>query len=643
MKRIFVSAFILMTIIASAQQKPLSQQIAATVINTWKDSFALDGKPAKWTYDMGVILKGFEGLWLNTGDAKYYNYIQQQMDFFVKDDGTIKTYKQDEYNIDNVNNGKLLLLLYRVTLKDKYLKAAKLLSEQLRQHPRTNEGGFWHKKVYPYQMWLDGLYMGEPFYAEYAMLAHEDTAFNDIANQFIFMEKHARDPKKGLLYHAWDESKQMKWADPVTGHSPLFWARAMGWYGTALVDALDYFPEDHPKRKALIDILNRFVNAIEKQQDKETGLWKDVLAYNGPGKEKNYFEASASSQFVYAIAKGVRKGYLPAAKIVIAEKGYAGIVKKFIKVENGQTNLYGTVKVSGLGGNPYRDGSFNYYMSEPVIMNDPKGIGAFLMASNEMEMQRTLAVGKGKTVVMDNYFNRETHDDAFGKRVVFHYKWWERDNGGFSFMAHIFNKYGVTTKSLDEGPTMANLKNASIYFLIDPDWPKENKTPNYIEQKHIDALSNYVKNGGVLVLMANDSNNVEFTHYNELAEKFGIHFNENSKNRVQGNDFEQGAIYITEGSEIFRTTAKIYIKELCTLSIWQQKDKSVKTFWQRALMNKDDNIIIVAKYGKGTVFAVGDPWFYNEYTDGRKIPAEYQNYQAAVDLVQWLIKQSIIK
>src|SRR6185436_12901896 len=298
------------------------ESIAKTVMDSWKDSFALDGKTAKWTYDMGVILKGFEGLWLNTGDAKYYNYIQQQMDFFVREDGTIKTYKQDEYNIDNVNNGKLLLLLYRVTLKDKYLKAAKLLREQLRQHPRTNEGGFWHKKVYPYQMWLDGLYMGEPFYAEYAMLAHEDTAFNDIANQFIWIEKHTRDAKTGLLYHAWDESKQMKWADPVTGHSPLFWARAMGWYATALVDALDYFPADHPKRKALIDILNRFVNAIEKQQDKTTGLWKDILNYNGPGKEKNYFEASASSQFVYTIAKGVRKGYLPQKKLTIARNGY---------------------------------------------------------------------------------------------------------------------------------------------------------------------------------------------------------------------------------------------------------------------------------------------------------------------------------
>jgi len=618
-----------------ATHRRYDKLMAETVMNTWKDSFALDGKPAKWTYDMGVILKGFEGLWLNTGDVKYFNYIQQQMDVFVQNDGSIRTYRPDEYNIDHVNNGKLLLLLYRVTLKEKYLKAANLLREQLRTHPRTSEGGFWHKKIYPYQMWLDGLYMGAPFYAEYAMLAHEDTAFNDIANQFIWMEKHARDAKTGLLYHAWDESKQMKWANPVTGCSPLFWARAMGWYATALVDALDYFPEDHPKRIELIAILNRLVIAIEKQQDKVTGLWKDILNYNGPGKEKNYFESSASSQFVYAVAKGVRKGYLPAAKISIANKGYAGIKGKFIKKENGQTNLHGTVKVSGLGGNPYRDGSFEYYMSEPVIVNDPKGIGAFLLASNEMEMQRTVSIGKGKTVVMDNYFNRETKDDAFGKKIVFHYKWWERDNGGFSFLGHVFNKYGATTKLLDEAPTAANLKNASVYFLIDPDWPKENKTPNYIEQKHIDALYNYVKNGGVLVMMANDSNNVEFKNYNKLSERFGIHWNENMRHDVIDNKYEQGALFFDEADAIFGKVKKVFIKQICTQII----DKPAISVYKE----NGEVLMSFARLGRGTVFAVGDPWFYNEYVDGRKIPAEFENYKAAEELVQWLLKQTVIK
>jgi unsaturated rhamnogalacturonyl hydrolase len=302
----------------------------------------------------------------------------------VHEDGSIKGYKLDDYNIDNVLNGRILLLLYKVTHKEKYRKAADLLRAQLKAHPRTSEGGFWHKKIYPSQMWLDGLYMGEPFYAEYAATFHEGEAFDDIARQFILMERHARDPKTGLLYHGWDESRQQRWANPQTGRSPNFWGRAMGWYAMALVDVLDYFPKDHPQRNSLIAILNRSAAAIEKYQDRKSGLWYEVLDKGGtPG---NYVEASASCMFVYALAKGVRLGYLPSSYSKVAQQGYQGIAEQFIETEaNGQVNLRGTVSVAGLGGKPYRDGSYEYYLSEKVVTNDLKGIGAFLMASSEME------------------------------------------------------------------------------------------------------------------------------------------------------------------------------------------------------------------------------------------------------------------
>jgi unsaturated rhamnogalacturonyl hydrolase len=231
-------------------------------------------------------------------------------------------------------------------------------------------------------MWLDGLYMAEPFYAEYAAMHHEDTAFNDITRQFVLMEKHARDPKTGLLYHGWDESKKEKWANPATGVSPSFWSRSMGWYGAGLVDALDYFPKNHPGRKTLLEILRRYAAAVKAAQDPATGLWWDVLNY--PGRDSNYLEASGSCLFVYILAKAVRKGYLPASYGAIARKGYDGIVRKFITTApDGQLELEGTVNVGGLGGNSshYRDGSFAYYMSERVVNNDPKGIGAFLLAS----------------------------------------------------------------------------------------------------------------------------------------------------------------------------------------------------------------------------------------------------------------------
>ena len=294
---------------SKAQTKSYAAEVATTAMNIWKDSFSMrPGQPARWSYDQGVILKGIEGLWYATGDAKWFNYIQKCMDFYVQENGTIKGYRPDEYNIDHVNNGKLLLLLYTVTAKEKYKKAADLLREQLRTHPRTSEGGFWHKKIYPSQMWLDGLYMGEPFYAEFAKIFHEDTAFNDIARQFILMERYARNAKTGLLYHGWDESRQQKWADKTTGLSPNVWGRAMGWFGMAMVDVLDHFPENNSGRDSIINILNRFAKALVKVQDAKTGLWFDIM--DKQKEPKNYLEASASSMLVYTLAKAVRKGYL---------------------------------------------------------------------------------------------------------------------------------------------------------------------------------------------------------------------------------------------------------------------------------------------------------------------------------------------
>jgi len=612
-----------------SQEKLLSQQVAETVLKIWPDTIPV-GSQTKWSYDMGVVLKGFEGIWMNTGDVSYFNSIQKKIDFFVKDDGSIKNYELEEYNIDHVNNGKLVLLLYRVLGREKYKKAADLLRSQLKTHPRTKEGGFWHKKIYTNQMWLDGLYMGGPFYAEYAML-FEGSAFDDIANQFTWMENHARDAKTGLLYHAWDESKEQKWANKETGASPLFWARAMGWYADALVDALDYFPADHPKRQSLIDILNRLINAIEKQQDKTTGLWYDVMNYNGQGKEKNYFEASASCQFTYAIAKGVRKGYLPAAKLAIAKRSYAGIVKRFIKVENGQTNLHGTVKVSGLGGNPYRDGSFEYYMSEPVIVNDPKGVGAFLLASTEMEKLSTLSIGNGKKAMVDRYFNSEKRKDATGKDVYWHYVWEERSHPGFYTLGNIFERHGAKLSSLDVAPTVANLKNSSVYIIVDPDHKKDNPTPNFVSDNDVKTISDWVKAGGSLLLMANDSANCELKNFNKLAAVFGVTYTDKSINMVKNDVYEQGVVYPGNGNPVFKTTKKMFLKELSVLNIKAPA---------KANATKDGDVIIAtAQFGKGKVLIVGDPWLYNEYVDGRKLPAEYENYKAAEDLVKWLLRK----
>jgi len=635
MKKIFVIVLVA-TGIHQYQfaQQPWSQQMATTVMKLWKDSFSLvPGRPAKWSYDQGVILKGFEGIWNATGDGEYFRYIEKQMDYFVQPDGTIKGYRPDEFNIDHINNGKLVLLLYRVTGKEKYKKAADLLRNQLVHHPRTKEGGFWHKQIYPWQMWLDGLYMGQPFYAEYASIFQEDEAFNDITRQFVLMEKNARDAKTGLLYHGYDESREQKWANKKTGLSPNFWARALGWYGMAMVDALDHFPEKHPGRDSIIKILNRFVPAVVKVQDAKSGLWYDIV--DRPTTPKNYKEASASAMLIYTIAKAVRKGYIPSNYLTNAKKGYKGLVTEFIKTENGQVNLHGTVSVSGLGGNPYRDGSFEYYMSEPVVVNDAKGVGAFIKAAVEMEMVDKQSVGKGKTVLLDYYFNNEWKKDANGKSVRFHYTWNDKSNSGFAMLGDIFAKYGVKTAVLETAPTLEKLKKASIYIIVDPDTEKETTTPNYIGDNDVKVISDWVKAGGVLLLMGNDSANAEFTHFNKLSCSFGIKFNEDSRNKVFNNNYPEGGVAIPVNHPILKSPKKIFVKEFSSL---EPTDGAVTI-----LKNGDYILAAVRQWGKGFVFAIGDPWIYNEYLDGRRLPADLENYKGAEDLVKWLIKPVAVK
>jgi len=623
-----------------AQTVRPAEGIAETVMTRWKNSWELQpGRTEKWSYDQGVVLKGMEGLWLNTADGKYFRFIQQSMDRFVNDDGTIRTYAIDEYNIDNINNGKILLLLYKVTGQQKYLKAAGLLREQLRTHPRTKEGGFWHKKIYPYQMWLDGLYMGEPFYAEYAAMFHDRAALDDVLDQFRFMEIHSADERTGLLYHAWDESRQQRWADPETGRSPHFWGRAMGWYAMALVDALDYFPERNEKQEMLIKILERLAVAVQKYQEQKSGLWYEVLD-KGSAKG-NYLEASVSCMFTYALAKGVRKGYLPISYLSVARKGYRGIITRFIKTDpGGQVNLEGTVSVGGLGGNPYRDGSYEYYLSEKVVTNDPKGIGAFLMAANEMEIADGLSLARrslprDKTVTLDSFFNNEQKQDASGQMARWHYKWEEMLNSGFFFWGNEFRNLGGWTRSLVEAPSPVTLKGTDIYIIVDPDTKAETEQPNFIEPQHVKAITDWVKAGGVLVLMGNDAGNAEFDHFNQLAKQFGIQFNQDSKNRVQGTDFAMGSVMVNAGNPIFKTAKQLYLKEISTLSLTPPA--------RSVMQHKGDVIMAVARLGRGTVFAVGDPWLYNEYVDGRKLPAEFENFQAAKDLSRWLLQQSMAK
>jgi rhamnogalacturonyl hydrolase YesR len=340
-----------------------------------------------WEYDNGLLLKGCEQLWLKSGDARYFDYVKRSVDKLVTSDGGIKGYKLEDYTLDNINSGKLLFSLLARTsdAKDKlrYSKALATLRSQLKTQPRTSEGGFWHKKIYPSQMWLDGLYMAAPFMAQYAATFNEPALFDDAVKQVALMEQHLRDAKTGLLYHGWDESKQQRWANPTTGTSPEFWGRSLGWYAMGLVDILEYLPEKHAKHGEVLGALARLAAALTAVQDKERGVWWQVV--DKPGAPRNYREASATAMFSYALSKAVRRGWLDKAKYgLVAERAYAGLLKEFVSSDaQGNVELRGVCKVAGLGGNPYRDGSYEYYVSTDVASNDPKGLGAFILASVE--------------------------------------------------------------------------------------------------------------------------------------------------------------------------------------------------------------------------------------------------------------------
>ncbi len=337
----------------------------------------------KWCYEFGLILKSIESVWQQTEEDIYFRYIKDNMDRFIDAGGSISGYDASELNLDHINPGKTLLFLYRFTGDERYMKAASVLRNQIYLQPRNLQRGFWHKKIYPHQMWLDGIYMCSPFYAQYASMMNTLKDFDDIALQVILINEQTRDPKTGLLYHAWDESKGMKWSDDITGCSPHFWGRAMGWYSMALVDILDFFPENHKKRSTIIAILCDLAEAIVSVQDSSLGVWYQVL--DKADEAGNYPESSASCMFTYALAKGIRMGYLDDKYIPHIRKAFDGILEHFIDfTTDGFVDLKNVCSVAGLGGNPYRDGSFSYYISEPVVTNDYKRYGPLILAVAEI-------------------------------------------------------------------------------------------------------------------------------------------------------------------------------------------------------------------------------------------------------------------
>lgn len=355
----------------------------ANTVMTQADSLIryVSGKP-KWAYDVAFLGMAIDRL--GNEDPKYSKYMEDWVNYFVHDDGSVTDYRLEEYNLDRIFPGRNVLTVYQRDSRQKCKIALDNFIKQLETHPKTNSGGYWHKKIYPWQMWLDGIFMGSTFMAAYAREFNQPEWFDAATRQTIMIYEKTLDPGTGLLMHAWDESREQKWCDPLTGKSLYPWSRATGWYLMAIMDILDCLPADHPDRNGLISILQKTSDALLKVRDPDSGIWFQVL--NHGGREGNYLEGSGSAMFTYVFAKGARLGYLDQKYREIAESAFDGILKELITVdEKGFVTMHNICGGCGLGGNPYRDGSYEYYINEKRFDNDTKGVAPFILAALELD------------------------------------------------------------------------------------------------------------------------------------------------------------------------------------------------------------------------------------------------------------------
>ena len=377
---------------ACTAKAPLSMEVVRSEMVRCPQATYIDGQEGnlKWNYTTGLELKAMLDVYCHSerSEESVLDYVDAWYDAIIDSTGRIYKYKKSNYSTDHICPGRTLFGLYDITGKEKYRAAMDTLYIQILTQPRTPEGGFWHKAVYPDQMWLDGLYMAQPFYAEYtaryiADSLQREANFNDIALQFQTVYDHTFDPETGLLRHAWDSSHQMFWCDPEDGRSAHAWGRAMGWYVMALVDVIEILPAGE-QQDALVRILNSCFQAIPLFADQTTGMWYQVL--DRPYAEGNYLEATASAMFVYAMLKGSRLGVLAGITQADACQGYDALLATFVRVdEDGLVNLDHCCEVAGLGGKGNRSGDYDYYINEPVRSNDPKGIGPLIWAALEYE------------------------------------------------------------------------------------------------------------------------------------------------------------------------------------------------------------------------------------------------------------------
>ncbi|HEV2645227.1 MAG TPA: glycoside hydrolase family 88 protein [Acidobacteriaceae bacterium] len=616
--------------------------------------------PAATSLDQAILLNGLAAEWQATANSNFAA-IKSQVDRSVTAEGTLAASAPQTGTLDDLQLGRALVFLYRTTQEKKYALAAQSLYARLPAQPRTPSGLYAHTAAEPNQPRLTDSYPVEPFRAAYAQTFQQPQDFDDIANQLLLLDDYLRDPRTGLLHPAWDESKIPPAAGPADrnlGANSQLIAQPIALYVAALVDTLDWFPRDQIKRPALIAALQRNVTAILKLQDSNTGLWWQVIDRAPSHKpamhrqpdgslrlslshenDTNTLDPAASALFAYALTKAVRLGYLPASDEAAAQLAWHGLQKK-APAANPASCLAQPLSASACP--PLLSGSFLLADSElghstALASNSPNQSPAaartgLLPSSKDFHAPSAPQASTHRvTAMVDAWFNSQTRKNALGQTELFHYKWTDDSINGYSLFGRAFQHHNADLAMLPEAPTTANLAAAQVYVIASPDIPIKNPNPHYMDASSGDAIESWVRAGGVLILFMNDRDNTDFAHFNTLSDRFGIHFNPVLSHHVLEPDHSGGEVAIPAGTGIFHAPFTAYMKDTCTIT---------PTGPAHAVVTDHGDVMIALSHlGKGTVLAIVDPWFYNEYADGRKM-RQYRGFEAANDTAAWAVHQA---
>jgi len=532
------------------------------------------GLQATWDEETGTQLEGLDAEWYNTANGDYFHYVKRTVDSYLDARQSAAAQIQPNTPMADALLGRRLLRLYRVTLAAKYYDAATELRSQVAALCGIHSTS--PQTSHADHAGSAKVCVAEPFLAEYASIFHAQQDFEAITRDFLQWE---------VLTHQHPAT--------TTDLGPGARSNDDAQLAAALVDSLPYYPRDDAGRMQLMAVLDRIAAALTKQQDSATGAFYSFSG--GTAAPRKPVPRHAAGLYSYALLRGVRYGYLPARYSTVAERAWDHLQKD---------------------------------------TDDANVRGALLLAATEIDLAPTATLGQGQNIIVDAWFNSQQRKNAAGQMDYFHYKWSDFSDSGYSLLGHMFQSYGVSTDTLYSAPTKENLRKAQYYLIVSPDIPVKNPNPHYMSDKDAEAITSWVHDGGVLILMENDPPNADITHLNLLADRFGIHFNAVLSHHILGEQVENGTIAVHPDRRLFHEAHTLYMKDTCSISLHGTATA--------LLSDRGDVVMATAKYGRGTVFAAVDPWVYDEYTDGRKdaqIYGHFDNFAGGQELVRWLLEQ----